>query len=69
MLERETAGRQASHPVASDSQSIKAPHAKVRGYNTGRRSLVVRDNIAVDTYGRLLLVRLTPADISDSAAG
>ncbi|WP_081482862.1 IS5-like element ISGdi2 family transposase [Gluconacetobacter diazotrophicus] len=68
MLDRERSGREAS-PSAGviDSQSIKAPHAKTRGYDAGKKIVGRKRHIAVDTDGRLLMVNLTPADISDSA--
>jgi len=49
-----------------DSQSVKAPAAKKRGFDaakiTGRKR-----HIAVDADGRLLMVNLTTADIAGSA--
>jgi hypothetical protein len=50
-----------------DSQSVKAPQAKTRGYDAGKKIVGRKRHIAVDTDGRLLMVNLTPADISDSA--
>jgi len=50
-----------------DSQSVKAPQAKTRGYDGGKKIVGRKRHIAVDTDGRFLLVSLTPADISDSA--
>lgn len=68
MLEREGADREASPTAAViDSQSIKAPHARTRGYDAGKKVVGRKRHIAVDTDGRLLMVNLTPADISDSA--
>ncbi len=52
-----------------DSQSVKAPSAKTRGYDAGKKVVGRKRHIAVDTDGRLLMVNLTPADISDSAGG
>jgi transposase len=68
MLDRERAGREAS-PTGGviDSQSIKAPEAKTRGYDAGKKVVGRKRHIAVDTDGRLLMVNLTAADISDSA--
>ena len=68
MIDRERAGREAS-PTAGiiDSQSIKAPAAKARGYDAGKKIVGRKRHIAVDTDGRLLMVNLTTADISDSA--
>lgn len=70
MLDREREGR-AAQPTAGviDSQSIKAPEAKTTGYDAGKRIKDRKRHIAVDTDGRLLMVGLTPADISDSAGG
>lgn len=50
-----------------DSQSVKAPAAKARGYDAGKKVVGRKHHIAVDTDGRALLVNLTTADISDSA--
>lgn len=68
MIDRERQGREAS-PTAGviDSQSVKAPAAKVRGYDAGKKTYGRKRHIAVDTDGRLLMVNLTTADISDSA--
>ncbi len=68
MLDRERAGREAS-PTAGiiDSQSVKAPGAKERGYDAGKKIVGRKRHIAVDTDGRLLMASLTTADISDSA--
>ena len=38
-----------------------------RGYDAGKKVVGRKRHIAVDTDGRLLMVNLTPADISDSA--
>lgn len=68
MLDRERAGREASPtPAVVDSQSVKAPHAATRGYDANKKIVGRKRHIAVDTDGRLLMVNLTPADISDSA--
>ncbi len=69
MLDRELAGREAS-PSAGviDSQSVKAPAPGAqRGYDAGKKIVGRKRHSAVDTDGRLLMVNLTPADISDSA--
>jgi transposase len=68
MLDRERVGREAS-PSAGvmDSQTVKAPHAEERGYDAGKKIAGRKRHIAVDTDGRLLMVNLTTADISDSA--
>jgi transposase len=69
MCDRARAGREASPSGGViDSQSIKAPAARARrGYDAGKKVLGRKRHIAVDTDGRLLMVHLTPADISDSA--
>jgi transposase len=68
MLDRECCGREAS-PTGGvlDSQSVKAPAAKERGFDGGKKITGRKRHIAVDTDGRLLMVNLTTADISDSA--
>ena len=68
MLDRERQGREAS-PSAGvlDSQSVKAPAAATRGYDAAKKVTGRKRHVAVDTDGRLLMVNLTPADISDSA--
>lgn len=68
MLDRERSGREAS-PSAGilDSQSVKAPAARHRGYDAGKKILGRKRHVAVDSDGRLLMVNLTTADISDSA--
>ncbi|HEY5207217.1 MAG TPA: IS5 family transposase [Roseiarcus sp.] len=68
MIDRERVGREAS-PSAGviDSQSVKAPGAEVRGYDAGKKIVGRKRHIAVDTDGRLLMINLTTADISDSA--
>jgi transposase len=69
MLDRERAGREASPSGGVlDSQTVKAPHAQARGYDANKKIVVRKRHIAVDTDGRLLMVNLTTADISDSAA-
>lgn len=68
MLDRERAGREASpEGGVLDSQTVKAPAAKKRGFDGGKRMAGRKRHIAVDTDGRLLMVNLTTADISDSA--
>ncbi len=68
MLDREQAGREASPSAAVvDSQSVKAPQAEARGYDAAKKVVGRKRHIAVDTDGRLLMVNLTPADISDAA--
>ncbi len=50
-----------------DTQTVKAPAARQRGFDGGKRIVGRKRHIAVDTDGRLLMVNLTSADISDSA--
>ncbi len=49
-----------------DSQSVKAPGARTRGYDANKKLSGRKRHIAVDTDGRLLAMNLTPADIADS---
>jgi transposase len=69
MIDRERAGRAASPSGGVvDSQTVKAPAPGAqRGYDAGKKIVGRKRHIAVDTDGRLLMVNLTPADISDSA--
>lgn len=68
MLDRERAGREASPSGGVlDSQTVKAPHAHSRGYDAAKRIVGRKRHVAVDTDGRLLMVNLTTAEISDSA--
>lgn len=68
MLDREREGREQSPTAAVVySQSIKAPAAEKRGFDAGKKVVGRKRHIAVDTDGRLLMVNLTTADISDSA--
>lgn len=63
VLDRESVGREASPSAAViDSQSVKAPHGKTRGYNACKTVVGRKRHIAVDTDGRLLMVHLTSAD-------
>src|SRR5271163_1329664 len=57
MLDRERVGREAS-PTGGvvDSQSVKAPEAKTRGYDAGKKIVGRKRHIAVDTDGRLLVL-------------
>lgn len=50
-----------------DSQSVKAPHIQTRGYDADKKIVGRKRHIAVDADGRLLIVNLTTADISESA--
>lgn len=69
MLDREREGREQSPTAAVvDSQSVKAPAAEGGGgYDAGKKIKGRKRHIAVDTDGRLLMLNLTTADISDSA--
>jgi len=68
MMDRERVGREASPSGGVlDSQSVKAPAAKERGFDGGKKITGRKRHVAVDTDGRLLMVNLTTADISDSA--
>jgi len=68
MLDRERVGREAS-PTAGvlHSQTTKAPHGKIRGYDAAKKTVGRKRHIAVYTDGRLLMVNLNAADVSDSA--
>ena len=51
-----------------DSQTVKAPAPGAkRGYDAAKKTVGRKRHVAVDTDGRLLMVNLTPADISDNA--
>ena len=68
MIDRERAGR--TQPSASilDSQTVKVPaDGGTRGYDGAKKTVGRKRHIAVDTDGRLLMVNLTTANISDSA--
>jgi transposase len=69
MTDRERLGREASPSGGIiDSQTIKAPAtAGTRGYDAAKKIVGRKRHVAVDTDGRLLMVNLTTADISDSA--
>ena len=68
MLDRERQGREAS-PTGGvlDSQTVKAPHGKIRGYDAAKKTVGRKRHVVVDTDGRLLMLNLTTADVSDSA--
>jgi hypothetical protein len=51
------------------SSTAKAPAAEARGYDAGKKIKGRKRHIAVDADGRLLMVNLTTADVSDSAGG
>ena len=61
-------GREAS-PTGGvlDSQTVKAPHGKIRGYDAAKKTVGRKRHVVVDTDGRLLMLNLTTADVSDSA--
>jgi hypothetical protein len=65
MVDRERAGREVS--PSGPRQPVKAPLAAERGYCAAKKVVGRKRHIAVDTDGRLLMVNLTTADISDSA--
>lgn len=69
MIDREDAGREASPSGGIlDSQTVKAPAPGAqRSFDGGKKIVGRKRHVAVDTDGRLLLVNLTPAGISDSA--
>jgi putative transposase len=66
---RQRIGRH-KHPTAGalDSQSIKTAHvAGARGYDTAKRITGRKRHVLVDTLGLLLAIRVTPANVSDTA--
>lgn len=77
MLDRERAGREASpsagvigdrRSAEGHSQTVKAPAPGAkRGYDAAKKTVGRKRHVAVDTDGRLLMVHLTSADVSDSA--
>jgi len=69
MMDRERCGREASpEGGVLDSQTVKASaHGAKRGFDGGKKTVGRKRHVAVDTDGRLLMVNLTPADISDCA--
>lgn len=69
MMDRERAGREASPSAGvADSQTVKAPAPGAqRGYDAAKKTVGRKRHVVVDTDGRLLMVNLTPADVSDSA--
>lgn len=69
MIDRDRAGREASPSGGIlDSQTIKAPAPGAkRSFDGAKKTVGRKRHVAVDTDGRLLMVNLTPAGISDSA--
>lgn len=69
MVDRDRAGRGLEPSAAIlDSQTVKAPAAHgSRGFDGAKKTVGRKRHIAVDADGRLLMVGLTTADISDSA--
>jgi putative transposase len=71
MMDRERDDREASPTLAIvDAQSVKcdAPHGE-RGYDAGKKILGRKRHVAVDSGGRLLAVRITPANVRDQDGG
>ncbi|MBB5696656.1 transposase [Muricoccus pecuniae] len=50
-----------------DSQTVKTPFAEMCGYDGGERTVSRKRHIALNTGGRLLMVKSTTANASDSA--
>ncbi len=70
MLDRKRAGCEASpEGGVLDSQTVKAPAAKERGFDGGKRMVGRKRHIAVDTDGRLLMVSLSSANELSENAG
>jgi hypothetical protein len=62
MVDRERAGREASPSAAGiDSQSVKAPHAKTRGYDAGKKIGNCSPPLAAGWVERVLIISVAPA--------
>ena len=58
----------AENEVLRGVQTVKAPAPGARrGFDAGKKTVGRKRHVVVDTDGRLLMVNLTSADISDSA--
>jgi transposase len=70
MIDRERSGRNAS-PTAGviDSQTVKAPAAKKRGYDAAKKIVGRKRGIVTDTLGLILAVIVTAASLSENAVG
>lgn len=71
MADREKVGREASPSLAIvDAQSVKcdAPQGE-RGYDGAKKVVGRKRHIAVDIDGRLLAVKVTPANVQDQDGG
>ena len=51
-----------------DSQTVKAPHAQVRGYDANKKIVGRKRHVPGDTDGLLLMVNLTTVGVSDSGS-
>mgnify|MGYP006434228839 CR=1 FL=1 len=69
MMDRERAAREANPSGGLvDSQTVKAPAPGARqGYDAAKKKVGRKRHMAVNNHGRLLMVNLTSADISDNA--
>ncbi len=69
MLDLDPMCREASSTAGTlDSQTVKAPNAPSgSGYDAAERTRGRKRHVAVDTGGRLLMVKPSPADVQDAA--
>ena len=68
MLDRERTGPRGEPHRGRHRQPVdQGSGARERGFDAGKKIVGRKRHIAVDTDGRLLMINLTPADISDSA--